>query len=159
NGFNTLWPEISALCREFDVEIFGNQIAWWTSDLSIHVLAFQFANLPLELTFVCQPAVVSGFRPFKQRLRSEWVLTVHRKKEDPTTFKRILPSRRDVIMWIMKAWKNLGGLKGGFAGLFTCSSEEPTSVEPVNGLVEELENLIAVSDSDERFESYSGDDV
>ncbi|ETP26114.1 hypothetical protein F441_01132 [Phytophthora nicotianae CJ01A1] len=76
---------------------------------------------------------------------------------------------------IMKTWKNLGAhvIKSGFAGLLKCRSggnpdepddtQEPTSVEPVNELVEELERLNAVedpvSDSDDMFERYSDDDV
>ncbi|ETK97131.1 hypothetical protein F441_00306 [Phytophthora nicotianae CJ01A1] len=75
----------------------------------------------------------------------------------------------------MKTWKNLGAhvIKSGFAGLLKCrpggnpnepdDTQEPTSVEPVNELVEELERINtvedAVSDSGDMFERYSDDDV
>ncbi|KUF89098.1 hypothetical protein AM588_10005274 [Phytophthora nicotianae] len=209
NGFgDTLWKEIAPLSEAVGAQIYGNESAWWTSDLSIRFLDYHFANreeclpvllllddfsahwtdevkehaknlsvhlmpVPPGLTSVCQPADISWFRPFKQRLRRQWVnelqqqLRAHHEQREQTPFQLVAPKRKDAITWAMSSWRSLGSsvIRSGFSGLHKVGSSAAVAVtetvEPENDLVEALElaNVVeeTIDDSDDIIDRLQAD--
>ncbi|KUF77210.1 hypothetical protein AM588_10000031 [Phytophthora nicotianae] len=129
--------------------------------------------VPPGLTSVCQPADISWFRPFKQRLRRQWVnelqqqLRAHHEQREQSPFQLVAPKRKYAITWAMSSWRSLGSsvIRSGFSGLHKVGSSAAVAVtetvEPENDLVEALElaNVVeeTIDDSDDIIDRLQAD--
>nr|CCA28148.1 AlNc14C1323G12888 [Albugo laibachii Nc14] len=121
-------------------------------------------KVPPRFTSFCHPADVSWMKPFKDKMRDQWIdflrLQIRERRQQTTTqqpttaFKMKSPTRTDTAEWIAAAWIDLSAetIRAGYSGAHMRTEK----VQPaVSELIAELESLQVV---DSTFGDIESDD-
>lgn len=120
-------------------------------------------KVPPRFTSVCQPADVNWMKPFKDKMRGQWIeflwLQIQERGQHPSSsvFKMKSPARADIATWIAAAWDGLSSetIRGGYNRAHMRNEEVGVAAREI---IDELESLYAVDsalgdiDSDDDFD-------
>ena len=87
----------------------------YATSIDLHLM-----RVPPSCTSTCQPADIAWNRPFKSRLRNEWVNMLRRQLREHSgsthAFKFAPPTRPTICEWVCSSWSSLSPstIKNGF---------------------------------------------
>lgn len=120
----------------------------YAADLNVFLL-----KVPPGLTGVCQPAIVSWFKPLKDRLRAQWIANLQAQLEDhdqhgerAASFSLKAPAKGHVVQWILSAWSDISPqiIRSGFHGVIQAVDK---AMLDHGGLIERLSTLSAIEET------------
>nr|CCA18205.1 conserved hypothetical protein [Albugo laibachii Nc14] len=149
------------LLDDFSGPVIAKVVAY-AKEINVVVL-----KVPPRFTSVCQPADVSWMKPFKDKMRGQWIdflrLQIRERRQQTTTqqtttaFKMKSPIRTDTGEWIDAAWRDLSAetIRAGYSR----EHMRTEKVQPAfSELIAELESFHVVdikfgdTDSDDDFD-------
>lgn len=112
-------------------------------------------RVPAHATSVCQPADVAWMKPFKDRLRNQWVDSLREQLTEREAGTQLsVPGHEHIAKWVRNAWEAMGMdiIKNGYrrCDLLVDPVEQDAAdlVEKLKHL-ELLDNVIDSIDSDD----------